>query len=245
MPSSTTTTVRRAATGAGSRRPPRTRSRCDSSCRRPRCPFPELLDERLAFAYEQQLIQWRAQLALGAERVGWKLGRGSEARRFGPLLGYLTTATRLEPGSSYRAGAGTELHVDAELAVEIGEDGAPSGYATALELCDLARIHDELDAVVATNLFHRAYVLSASLPHLPDRVEATVRVNGEVRGSAPASHPPEDAVARAAELLEAAGERLEPGDRVITGAVVQVPVRSGDEVEVELGGLGRLGVTIS
>ncbi len=72
-----------------------------------------------------------------------------------------------------------------------------------------------------------------------------MRVNGEVRGSARAGHPPEAAVARAAELLEAAGERLEPGDRIITGAVVQVPVQPGDEVEVELSGLGCLGVTIS
>jgi 2-keto-4-pentenoate hydratase len=203
------------------------------------------LDERLAFAYEQQLLQWRAQLALGAERVGWKLGRGSEARRFEPLLGYLTTATRLEPGGVYRPEDGAELHVDAELAVEVGADGAPNGYATALEVVNLARIDDDLDAIVATNLFHRAYVLSPSLPHLPDGLEAAVRVNGELRGSAPATRPPEEAITRAAELLEAGGERLEAGDRIITGAVVQVPVRHGDEVEVELGELGRLAVTIS
>jgi 2-keto-4-pentenoate hydratase len=72
-----------------------------------------------------------------------------------------------------------------------------------------------------------------------------VRVNGEVRGVAPADHSPEAAVARAAELLEAAGERLEPGDRIITGAVVQLPVQPGDEIEVELAGLGCLGVTVS
>jgi 2-keto-4-pentenoate hydratase len=129
--------------------------------------------------------------------------------------------------------------------VELGEDGAVTGFAAALELVDLARIDDELDSIVATNLFHRAYVLSPSLPHLPEALEAAVRVNGELRGSAPASRPAEEAVARAAELLGAAGERLEPGDRIITGAVVQVPVRAGDAVEVALGELGRLGVTIS
>jgi 2-keto-4-pentenoate hydratase len=176
--------------------------------------------------------------------VGWKLGRGSEARRFGPLLGYLTTATRLETESTYPAGEAGALHVDAELAVEVGEDGAPAGFATALELVDLTRLQDDLDAIVATNLFHRAYVLSPSLPHHPQEVDASVRVNGELRGSARATYPPEDALARAAELLGAAGERLEPGDRIITGAVVQLPVQPGDEVEVELTGLGALSVTI-
>lgn len=176
--------------------------------------------------------------------MGWKLGRGSEARRFGPLLGYLTTATRLEPGGTYPAGERAALHVDAELAVEVGEDGGPAGFATALELVDLTRIEDDLDAIVATNLFHRAYVLSPSLPHLPEALEATVRINGELRGSAPVTASLAELLARAAELLAAAGERLEPGDRIITGAVVQLPVQRGDDVEVELGGLGPLSVTI-
>jgi 2-keto-4-pentenoate hydratase len=34
------------------------------------------------------------------------------------------------------------------------------------------------------------------------------------------------------------GERLRAGDRVITGSVVQVPVRPGDEVTADLGPLG-------
>jgi 2-keto-4-pentenoate hydratase len=41
-----------------------------------------------------------------------------------------------------------------------------------------------------------------------------------------------------ARLLEALGERLEPGDRIITGSIVQVPVGAGQDVVADLGGLG-------
>jgi 2-keto-4-pentenoate hydratase len=71
-----------------------------------------------------------------------------------------------------------------------------------------------------------------------------VLVDGEIRGEATAAYDPAS-LERAAELLEAAGERLEPGDRVITGAIVQVPVSPGEAVEVELGDLGRLSVAIT
>jgi 2-keto-4-pentenoate hydratase len=46
-------------------------------------------------------------------------------------------------------------------------------------------------------------------------------------------------------MLEAAGERLQTGDRIITGSVVQVPVAPGDEVVAEIDGIGRVGLTIA
>jgi 2-keto-4-pentenoate hydratase len=204
-----------------------------------------VLDERLAFALRQQLLQWRAELATDAERVGWKIGRSiPEAEEFGPLLGHLTTETRLEPGAVYRAEGAKDLRVDAEVAVEIGPDGQPAGFGAALELVDLGRPPDDLETIVAANLFHRAFVLGPSIPTLPPNVEARIVVNGEVRGSAEATPDPGAAVERAALLLAAAGERLEAGDRIITGAVVQVPVAQGDEVVVDLGELGQLDVRI-
>jgi len=40
------------------------------------------------------------------------------------------------------------------------------------------------------------------------------------------------------------GERLEAGDRIITGSVVQVPIKGGDQVTADLGPLGRVEITI-
>jgi 2-keto-4-pentenoate hydratase len=46
-------------------------------------------------------------------------------------------------------------------------------------------------------------------------------------------------------VLAAVGERLRAGDRIITGLVVQVPIRPGDEVAAELDGLGAAHLTIA
>ena len=52
-------------------------------------------------------------------------------------------------------------------------------------------------------------------------------------------------VGAAGRLLATMGERLQPGDRLITGSVVQVPMRPGDRVPADLGPLGRVGLTIA
>jgi hypothetical protein len=51
--------------------------------------------------------------------------------------------------------------------------------------------------------------------------------------------------AEARRVPAAVGERLEPGDRVITGSVVQVPVEAGDEVVADFGPLGRAWLSIA
>jgi 2-keto-4-pentenoate hydratase len=40
------------------------------------------------------------------------------------------------------------------------------------------------------------------------------------------------------------GERLEAGDRIITGSVVQAPIEVDDEVVADMGPLGRVGLSI-
>jgi 2-keto-4-pentenoate hydratase len=39
-------------------------------------------------------------------------------------------------------------------------------------------------------------------------------------------------------------DRMRPGDRVITGAVVQVPVSQGDTVVADFGPLGRVSLAV-
>jgi 2-keto-4-pentenoate hydratase len=52
-------------------------------------------------------------------------------------------------------------------------------------------------------------------------------------------------VLAAARLLGSVGERLQAGDRLITGSIVQVPIQHGDEVIADLGPLGRAAATVS
>jgi 2-keto-4-pentenoate hydratase len=54
-----------------------------------------------------------------------------------------------------------------------------------------------------------------------------------------------DRIMAAARVLDAVGERLMRGDRIITGSIVQVAVGSGDDVVADLGRLGAVRVTIA
>jgi 2-keto-4-pentenoate hydratase len=163
----------------------------------------------------------------------------------GPVIGHLTSATRLDREAVYRPEGAVALHADAEVALVLGEEGAIAGYGAALELVDLGAAPDDPEGIVATNVFHRAFALGAldrALP--PDGVTGRLIVNGEVRASASPSPDLGGLVSSVAELLEAMGERLQAGDRLITGSVVQVPIGPGDRVVADLGALGRAELTI-
>ena len=62
---------------------------------------------------------------------------------------------------------------------------------------------------------------------------------GAVRGD------PAAAVRAVARLLEAAGERLAPGDRILAGSSRHVPAGPGDAVAAEIDGLGRVEARIT
>jgi 2-keto-4-pentenoate hydratase len=205
------------------------------------------LDPRLKSALALQLGDWRATLRDGAERVGWKLGIGSSERIGGQLVvGHLTSATRLEDGATYRAADAVNLHADAEVALELGRDDAVTGFGAALELVDLGDSPGDPEGIVATNVFHRAFVLGPFHPALPTgSVEVGLVVNGDVRASARAPDDFTDRICAAGRLLGAMGERLRAGDRIITGNVVQVAVAPGDEVIADFGELGRLRLEIA
>jgi 2-keto-4-pentenoate hydratase len=217
------------------------------------------VDPRLVAALTAQLGLWRAALAEGAERVGWKFGVG-EGERIGPgpVIGHLTSGTQLEPGDTYQAEGAVDLRADAEVALRLGSDVGPdadrsaavaaiAGFGAALELVDLgAPPPGDAERIVATNIWHRAFALGPlDRPPPEEGAEGSLLINGEVRQSAPTKRDFAELVLAAARLLGSVGERLQAGDRVITGSVVQVPVEPGDEVIADLGPLGRAAATVS
>jgi 2-keto-4-pentenoate hydratase len=70
-------------------------------------------------------------------------------------------------------------------------------------------------------------------------------VNGELRDAAKVSADHAAVVAAASELLDAVGERLLPGDRILAGSLTHVPVVRGDSVLAEIDGLGSLTARIA
>jgi hypothetical protein len=123
-----------------------------------------------------------ADARIGAARVGWKVALGMEEVENRPVIGYLTSATELRSGAAHSATGAAELCVDAELAVEIGRDGAIAGYAAALELVDLGQGRGSLESVIRANVLHRAFVLGPS--HVEPARAAAVSVDGDLRAAA-------------------------------------------------------------
>jgi 2-keto-4-pentenoate hydratase len=221
------------------------------------------VDPKVAGAISAQLEAWHAALDAGAERVGWKIGLNvpEVQERLGlrePVIGHLTSVTQLEPGGAYSAGAAVSLRAEPEVALELGRDVGPeadsnearealAGLGPAVELVDVGRPPDGLEAIVAENVFHRAFALGPSRPALPaGPAHAEVTVNGEERASAEAPDDFSEVVRLVARLLAAVGERLQAGDRIIAGSLTPpVPVEPGDEVAVDLGHLGRLELRVA
>ena len=200
----------------------------------------------------EQLELRRQALDRGAEPVGWKIGLNipEVQQQLGieePVLGHLTSETVLEDGAEFHASGAQKLMAEPEVAIELGEGESIAGLAPAIELVDTGRPPrgEGVQGIVADNIFHSAVVLGPSSDGQPLR--ATVTVNGEERASADFSDDLAEVVAVAGRRLGEAGEELRSGDRIIAGSITEQvgPLSPGDELEVEVAGLGSLRVTIA
>jgi 2-keto-4-pentenoate hydratase len=177
--------------------------------------------------------------------VGWKIGLGvpevEELIGAEPIVGHLTTATLLEPGAAYSAAADRELRAETELAIEVADGEAIAGLAVALELVDVGRPPEGMEGIVAANVFHRAVAFGPTRPGADlGAARARLVIGGEVRDEGPVRGNPEQTVRAVARLLEAVGECLDPGDRILAGSSCHVPAGPGDAVAAEIDGLGRV-----
>jgi 2-keto-4-pentenoate hydratase len=191
------------------------------------------------------LVRRRQILAQGAEPLGWKVGFNLPEfqRKLGidaPLAGFLTTDGLLEDGAEWSLAKQGEVVVESEVAVEIGDDARSiAALLPALELADPPDLEQDVDTILAGNIFHRAVAFG---PRVESRAPggARILVNGEVR------HEVDDAGARLEEMVEAvagrladAGAELSPGDRIITGVLAPPhQAKPGDTVRLELEEVG-------
>src|SRR3989442_608536 len=78
-----------------------------------------------------QLASWRSRVAGGASRVGWKIGFNSPAAQKqlgldGAVVGHLTQATVLAPGTSHSLAGAHLVCAEPEVAIHVGRD-VPAG----------------------------------------------------------------------------------------------------------------------
>ena len=118
------------------------------------------MDPRVVAGTQRQLESWRAELAGGAQRVGWKIafnGEGVQQRVGinGPVVGYMTSNTVLKYGARISMAGARNMLLEPEISIEIGPTLEPTALGAAAEIVDVDTPVDDLEAVVASNLFHR------------------------------------------------------------------------------------------
>lgn len=202
------------------------------------------------------LLDLRAsRLAAGERPIGWKIGFGAPPalERLGttaPLVGFLTDRSLVEPGATVSlAGWGTPV-LEPEIAVHVGDDLGVGALGLAIELADLDASLADPEAILAGNIFHRAVVLGAGRAASVEGLAARVERNGEEAAATGDLHAltgePTALLRHVRELLPRFGERLRPGDTVITGSIVPpLQVFPGDRIRYELPHLGSLELAFS
>lgn len=226
-------------------------------------------DSAISSGLLRQLKARRALISSGQRPIGWKAGFGSPAslQKFGlsgPLIGFMTDASPIESGSSVDISSWTKAVAEPEVAAHFDHDVAPasneedarvaiSGLGPAIELADIDPHVEELEEMLAGNLFHRGVILGA-----PDNrregasvegLEARIRRNGEdfadtiriedLTGRVLAT------ISRLSHLLADHGEQIRAGDVVICGSVVPpVELESGDHIEFELSPMATISVRV-
>jgi 2-keto-4-pentenoate hydratase len=194
---------------------------------------------------EAMLTRRREILAQGAQPIGWKVGFNLPEiqRKLGidaPLAGFLTTDSLLDDSwSEY------PIVVESEVAVEIAPDGnSIAALLPALELADPPDLELEIEQILAGNIFHRAVAFGPRVETM-EPGSGRILVNGEEQHSV----KPEglqQMVEAVAARLEAAGEKLRPGDRIITGVLAPpYEAKEGDIVRLELDDLGSVELRFS
>lgn len=213
----------------------------------------------------RQLQTWRETVADRGLRLGWKTGftvPADQQRLNLPcaMVGFLSREHSYRSGDYFQPAAGAVLLVEPEVALLMDAD-VPAGasaeealaaiatYSAALELVDTTRsVTDDMAAILAGNLFHAGVVLAdTALPardYRRGQLTISLRINGDEVRTLEQERVPEDfsaIILAVANTLAEQGQQLQKGDWIITGAATKpVAVSDGDEIEVEMGMLGRI-----
>lgn len=226
-------------------------------------------DPRIMRGMETQLKLRRTCLEAGETSLGWKVGFGAPAalerlELDAPLVGFLTSSTVLPSGAAVPVTTWTKPAVEPEIAVYLAQDlsggadrdavrAAIGALGPAIELADVSFPPDDVEAILAGNIYNRHVILGCSDPSragcVLDGLAGRVARNG-----AEIAVPEDlqsltgdlvDIVGHIADLLALFGETLRAGELIITGSIVPpLWVSPGEEIHYDLTPIGAMSVRL-
>jgi 2-keto-4-pentenoate hydratase len=157
----------------------------------------------------------------------------------------MTSRSPVEPGGHEDVAGWTAPMLEPEVAIRVGEAGDVTALAPAIELVDIDLPFDDIEAILAGNIFHRAVVLGDERSGGAAAGRCRVLVDGEEAATAPVDCDVEGTIAHVAVYLAEHGARLSPGDVIIAGSLTTpLPAAAGTRIEVEVGELGSVSVGV-
>ena len=224
-------------------------------------------DPRIARGMQTQLGRWRERLNAGEKALGWKVGFGALAamEKLGieaPLIGFLTDRALVSSGATLSLANWKKPLAEPEIAVHMGSDlpagadrdavkRAIRGIGPAIELADLDRPPDDVEQILAGNIYQRHVILgpcdTSRAGGVLDGLTGRILRNGTevARTSDPQANTGDliDIVRHVADVLAACGERLRAGQIIITGSIVPpLWVEAGEEVVFQLDPIGGVSI---
>jgi 2-keto-4-pentenoate hydratase len=214
-------------------------------------------DPRVRAGMENAVALRAQMLGEGARPIGWKLAFGTEAAKGalgidGPVVGFLTDRTLIEPGGHCPVASWTAPKLEPEIGIWLGPDGeGVAGISPAIELADADRPMLELEAVLSGNIYHRGVVLDVGATRHPiaGPVAARVRRDGEqiaaVEDAEQTVGKLEELAAYVVRYLAEFGLSTAEGEVIISGSVTGLlDIGPGQALRHELIGIGALDVSI-
>lgn len=213
---------------------------------------------------ELQLRRFDAELAAGVPRVGWKIGITTGVARkphglTAPVIGRLDGKRSFNSGETVSLAGAAKVRAEGEMALRIGRPldagvtltearAAIIGVGPAIEFINLNMAKDDISVILSHSIFHEAVIFGPELaPAVLDGGQSLWPVGRRntkcVRTPEPTMVPADlpALVVLVARTLARYGQRLEAGDRIISGSfIVPLIVEPGDQIEVDFGFLGKV-----
>jgi 2-keto-4-pentenoate hydratase len=216
-------------------------------------------DSRVLRGMEKLLEARQKRLDSGEKPIGWKVGFGAPAslkslELDAPLVGFLTDNALVRSDSALSVAGWTKPAAEPEIAVYLKRDlpavtdretvqAAIAALGPAIELADVNFPPQDVEAILAGNIYNRRVILGKSDPSRAgcnlDGLVGHVYRNGQeiaaVTDFQAITGNFVDIVQHVANLLSAIGEKLRAEDVIITGSIVPpLWIESTEEVRYEL-----------